>query len=137
MFHGDYTEYIRNMEIIEKELSDVIFKSALNVHKTLGPGLLESAYQKCLMLELVNKGLHVRKEVLIDINYMDSVIERAYKIDLLVEDKIVIECKAMDAIAPVHMAQLMTYLRLYEKKLGILINFNVMLLKDGYKRIVI
>jgi GxxExxY protein len=125
------------MDIVEKDLSDIIFKSALNVHKTLGPGLLESAYQKCLMLELVSKGLHVRKEVLIDINYMDFVIERAYKIDLLVEDKIVIECKAMDAIAPVHMAQLMTYLRLYEKKLGILINFNVMLLKDGYKRIVI
>jgi GxxExxY protein len=137
VFHGDYTEYIRNMEIIEKELSDVIFKSALYVHKTLGPGLLESAYQKCLILELINRGLIVLKEVQVNINYLDTIIENAYKIDLLVEDKIIIECKSIDALAPVHVAQLMTYLRLSEKKLGLLINFNVMLLKEGYKRIVL
>lgn len=125
------------MNIIEKDLSDIIFKAALKVHKTLGPGLLESAYQKCLLLELLNEGLLVRKEVQVDINYLDTVIENAYKIDLLVEDKIVIECKAVDAIAPVHMAQVMTYLRLSQKQLGILINFNVPLLKEGYKRIVL
>jgi GxxExxY protein len=125
------------MNIIEKDLSDIIFKAALKVHKALGPGLLESAYQKCLMLELLSEGLLVRKEVQVDINYLDTVIENAYKIDLLVEDKIIIECKAIDAIAPVHMAQVMTYLRLSEKQLGILINFNVPLLKEGYKRIVL
>ncbi len=89
------------------------------------------------MLELLSEGLLVRKEVQVDINYLDTVIENAYKIDLLVEDKIIIECKAIDAIAPVHMAQVMTYLRLSEKQLGILINFNVPLLKEGYKRIVL
>ncbi len=125
------------MNIVEKDLSDIIFKSALNVHKALGPGLLESAYQKCLMLELINQGVLVRKEVQVDINYLDTVIQNAYKIDLLVADKIIIECKAIDAIAPVHIAQVMTYLRLSEKRLGILINFNVPLLKEGYKRIVL
>jgi len=103
------------MKIIEKDLSDIIFKAALKVHKALGPGLLESAYQKCLMLELLSEGLLVRKEVQVDINYLDTVIENAYKIDLLIEDKIIIECKAIDAIAPVHTAQVMTYLRLSEK----------------------
>lgn len=124
------------MEIIEKELSDVIFKSALKVHKALGPGLLESAYHKCLMLELLNQGLKVNKEVPVSISFADSTIENAYKIDLLVEDNIIIECKSIDALARIHHAQLMTYLRLTGKKLGILINFNVTLLKDGYKRIV-
>jgi GxxExxY protein len=124
------------MEIIEKELSDIIFKSALKVHKALGPGLLESAYHKCLMLELLNQGLKVNKEVPVSISFADSIIENAYKIDLLVEDNIIIECKSIDALAPIHHAQLMTYLRLTDKKLGILINFNVTLLKDGYKRIV-
>jgi GxxExxY protein len=124
------------MEIIEKELSDIIFKSALKVHKALGPGLLESAYHKCLMLELLNQGLKVNKEVPVSISFADSTIENAYKIDLLVEDNIIIECKSIDALAPIHHAQLMTYLRLTDKKLGILINFNVTLLKDGYKRIV-
>lgn len=125
------------MNIIVKDLSDTIFKSALTVHKILGPGLLESAYQRCLMLELLNNGLSVQKEVLVDINYQDTLIPGAYKIDLLIEDKIIIECKSIEALAPVHLAQVMTYLRLYEKKLGILINFNVPLLKDGYKRIVL
>jgi GxxExxY protein len=124
------------MEIIEKELNDIIFKSALKVHKALGPGLLESAYHKCLMLELLNQGLKVNKEVPVSISFADSTIENAYKIDLLVEDNIIIECKSIDALAPIHHAQLMTYLRLTDKKLGILINFNVTLLKDGYKRIV-
>ena len=125
------------MNIVEKELSDIIFKSALNVHKTLGPGLLESAYQKCLMLELLKQRLNVNKEVPVSLIYGESIIDNAYKIDLLVEDKIIIECKSIEALAPIHHAQLMTYLKLTNKKLGILVNFNVTLLKDGYKRIVI
>ncbi len=125
------------MNIVEKELSDIIFKSALNVHKTLGPGLLESAYQKCLMLELLKQRLNVNKEVPVSLIYGESIIDNAYKIDLLVEDKIIIECKSIEALAPIHHAQLMTYLKLTNKKLSILVNFNVTLLKDGYKRIVI
>ena len=124
------------MEIVEKELSDKIFQSALKVHKLLGPGLLESAYQRCLHIELLDRGLFVQKEVAVDIQFNEATIPNAYKIDLLVENKIIIECKAVDILAPIHTAQLMTYLRLYDKKLGILVNFNVQLLKDGYKRVV-
>lgn len=124
------------MEIVEKELSDKIFQAALKVHKLLGPGLLESAYQRCLHIELLDRGLFVQKEVSVDIQFNGATIPNAYKIDLLVENKIIIECKAVDILAPIHTAQLMTYLRLYDKKLGILVNFNVQLLKDGYKRVV-
>jgi GxxExxY protein len=125
------------MEIVEKELSDKIFVAALKVHKYLGPGLLESTYQKCLQMELLSQGLQVAKEVQVDIIFENQTIKNAYKIDLLVDDKVIIECKSVAGILPVHNAQLMTYLKLSRKRLGILINFNVELLKNGYKRVVL
>jgi len=125
------------MEIIEKGLSDIIFKSALDVHRALGPGLLESAYHSCLYYELQEQGLSVGYEVPLPLVYKEVKLECGYRLDLVVNNKVVIEIKSVDALAPIHMAQMMTYLKLYKAKLGILINFNVELLKNGYKRIVL
>ena len=118
----------------ENEISKVIFDCALRVHKALGPGLLESAYEECLYYELKQAGLKVEKQKPLPLVYYDVKMEIGYRVDLLVEDKVVIENKAVDALNDIHLAQILTYLKLSGCKLGMLINFNVTLIKNGIKR---
>lgn len=122
--------------MIENELSNKIIGCAIEVHKMLGPGLLESAYQECLYYELIQAGLHVQKERPMPIVYKDVKLDHGYRIDLLVEDKVVIEIKTVEALNDVHTAQVLTYLRLGNYKLGLLLNFHVTILKNGIKRLI-
>jgi GxxExxY protein len=117
-------------------IGGIILDPAIAVHKELGPGLLESAYQISLKRELEIRGLFVRARVPVELVYKDEPLGKAYEIDLLVEDEIIIEIKSTEGISPIFTAQIITYLKLYDKKLGYLINFNSVLLKDGFKRIV-
>lgn len=120
----------------ENELSRIIIGSAIKVHSTLGPGLLESAYQECLYYELMKDGFNVQKEKALPLTYEGVQLDCGYRVDLLVENKVIIELKSVSALADIHIAQLITYLRLGDYKLGLLINFNESLLKHGIKRIV-
>ena len=120
----------------ENEISKLIIGKAIEVHKVLGPGLLESAYQECLYYELITEGLIVEKEKPMPIEYKEVRLDHGYRLDLLVENKVVIEVKTVDLIIDVHEAQILTYLKLGGYKLGLLINFNVSLLKNGIKRFV-
>jgi len=122
--------------MIENELSKKIIGCAIEVHKQLGPGLLESAYQECLSYELQNIGLKVKKEIPMPIVYKDVKLDHGYRIDLLVEDKVVIEIKSVEALNDVHTAQVLTYLKLGNYKLGLLLNFYVAILKNGIKRVI-
>ncbi len=110
--------------------------AAMMVHRTLGPGLLESVYEKCLMAELELRKVKVSNQVSLDIYYRGLLLPGGLRIDILVEDEIILELKASDAHLPVYEAQILAYLRLADKRLGFLINFNVPLLKDGFKRFV-
>ncbi len=116
------------------QVSGHIVDSAVKVHATLGPGLLESTYQACLAYELRKRGLHVREEVALPVLYDTQRLEIGYRIDLLVEDAVVVEIKSIDLIAPIHRAQLLSYLKLSGKQLGLLLNFNVVLMKHGIVR---
>lgn len=122
---------------IENELSNIIIGSAIEVHRNLGPGLLESEYKECLFFELINQGLNVRKEVPMPIVYKEMKLDHGYRMDLLVEERVVIETKTVEAITDVYMAQILTYLKLGGYKLGLLMNFNVYMMKDGIKRYVL
>lgn len=122
--------------MIENEISNKIIGCAIKVHTLLGPGLLESAYQACLYYELMKAGLEVRKEVPMPIVYEEVKLDHGYRIDLLVENRVVVEIKTVEAFTDVHSAQVLTYLRLGNYKLGLLINFHVSLLKQGIKRII-
>ena len=119
------------------QLSSQIIKAAINVHKELGPGLLESVYQSCMVIELRIMGMKVQSEVSLPIFYREQrVHEEGFRLDLLVEDTIILELKSVDKVQDVHKKQLLTYLRLANKPLGLLINFNETLLKDGITRII-
>ena len=119
------------------QLSSQIIKSAINVHKELGPGLLESVYQSCMIVELKDMNITVQAEVPLPIFYHgQKVSEEGFRLDLLVEDTVVVELKSMEKVKDLHKKQLLTYLRLAKKPLGLLINFNEVLLKDGITRIV-
>lgn len=120
----------------ENLIATKILDSAFEIHTSLGPGLLESAYQQCLYHDLLNNGLKVENELALPVKYKDLKIEQGYRIDLLVEDKVVIELKAIEAIEDRHLAQTLTYLKLGNYKLGLLINFNEKYLKTGIRRIV-
>jgi len=124
------------IEKTENELSNTIIGCAIEVHKQLGPGLLESAYQECLFYELVNKGLTVIKEKPMPIIYKDVKLDHGYRIDLLVNNKVVIEIKTVEVFTDVHTAQVLTYLKLGNYKLGLLLNFYVTTLKTGIKRVI-
>ena len=118
----------------ENEVGDAIIASAMKVHTALGPGLLESAYETCLLYELEKQGLPVRRQALIPIRYEDLTIDNGYRVDLLVADRVIVELKAVEAILPVHRGQLLSYLRLGGFKLGYLLNFHVARLRDGIVR---
>ena len=120
----------------ENEISRIIVGCALKVHKALGPGLLESAYEECLYYELQKAGLNVQKQKPLPLVYEDVRLEIGYRVDLLVEEKVIIEIKAVEALNDVHLAQILTYLKLSDCKLGLLINFNVSLIKNGIRRVV-
>ena len=119
---------------IENKLATEVIGAAIKVHKYLGPGLLESAYQECLYYELKKSGLSVKKEQKLPLLYEDVELDCGYKLDLLVDNKLIVEVKAVAEINNIHLAQILTYLKLSECKLGLLINFNVPLVKDGIKR---
>ena len=118
------------------EIGGIILDSAITVHKELGPGLLESAYQLALKRELELRGLKVRAKVPVELTYKGVSLGKAYEIDLLVEKEVIVENKSTEGIIPIFTFQVITYLKLSEKHLGYLINFNMPLLKDGFKRIV-
>jgi len=119
---------------IEAGAKDIV-DAAIKVHKALGPGLLESAYQQCLAYELRQRGRKVQTELIVPIVYENQKIDAGYRLDMLVEDLIIVENKTVDALMPIHMAQLLTYLKLKDCKLGFLLNWNVKLMKDGIKRV--
>lgn len=114
--------------------SGQVVDAAMKVHSLLGPGLLEGAYEKCLVYELQQRGLRIENQVTLPVVYDNVRIDCGYRLDLLVEDVVIVEVKAVAALAPVHEAQLLTYLKLSGRKVGLLINFNVPYLKDGIKR---
>jgi len=120
----------------ENEISKVVLNCAFKVHSQLGPGLLESAYQECLYYEINKSGLFVQKEVSLPLTYEEVQLEIGYRIDLLVEKKFIVEIKSVESLTDVHLAQVLTYLKLSEIKLGFLLNFNVARLKSGIKRII-
>jgi GxxExxY protein len=120
----------------ENEISNRIIGIAIDVHRSLGPGLLESAYKECLFYKLKKEDLFVEKEKPMPLIYEEVKLECGYRIDILVEGKVVIEIKSVEALNDVHFAQILTYMKLGDYKLGLLINFNVSLLKDGLKRVV-
>jgi GxxExxY protein len=120
----------------ENELGNAIIASAMKVHSAIGPGLLESAYETCLLYELEKQGLTVQRQVLIPIRYEELTIDNGYRLDLLVGERVVVELKAVEAILPVHRAQLLSYLRLGCFKLGYLLNFQVAHMRDGIARMV-
>ena len=122
--------------MIENELSNKVIGLAIEVHKALGPGLLESAYKECLFYKIQQEGLIVEKEKAMPLVFEDVRLECGYRMDLLVENKLVIEIKSVDALNDVHLAQTLTYMKLGNFKLGLLINFNVILLKYGLKRVI-
>jgi len=119
-----------------EEVARQIVDAAIKVHRALGPGLLESAYQKCLEYELRKRGLRVECEVLQPVIYEDVKIDAGYRIDMLVEDCVIIENKTVEKLLPIHQAQLLTYLKLRDCRLGFLLNWNVPLMKQGIKRMV-
>lgn len=120
----------------ENEIGTVIIASAIKVHSAVGAGLLESAYETCLLYELEKQGLAVQRQVLIPLRYEDLRIDNGYRVDLLVGNRVVVELKALETILPVHRAQLLSYLRLGGFKLGYLLNFNVARMRDGIVRLV-
>jgi len=120
----------------ENEIGKIIVDCAYKVHKELGPGLLESTYEECIKYELLNAGLKVEQQKALPVIYKNVKLECGYRIDLLIENKVVIENKSVEALNEVHLAQILTYLKLSGSKLGFLINFNVKLIKDGIRRVV-
>ncbi len=122
-----------NEEKVFKEVLDCAFK----VHTALGPGLLESAYEECLAYEIKKLGLLVEKQKPLPLVYEEVKLDAGYRLDLFVENKVIVEIKSVDALAEIHLAQILTYLKLSGCKLGLLVNFNVKHLKDGIKRVIL
>ena len=121
----------------ERDLTEKIIGAAIAVHSELGPGLLESTYEACLAFELVHQGLAVARQKALPVVYKDVKLDCGYRLDLLVEEKVVVELKAVANIEPVHTAQVLSYLKLSQCKVGLLINFNVKMLKNGIRRVVL
>jgi len=117
-------------------ITEDIIAAGIQVHRTLGPGLLESAYEACLVFELVERGLKVEQQKPLPVNYRGVRLDCGYRLDLFVEDMVIVEVKAVDRLTPIHQAQLLSYLKLSECRVGLLINFNVRVLRDGIRRVV-
>lgn len=123
------------MNSLSNELSGKVIGCAMEVHRSLGPGLLESAYEECLAYELIHSGLMVERQKALPLIYKEVRLEAGYRIDLMIERQLIVEVKAVDALNDVHVAQVLTYLKLSGCRLGLLMNFNVVLLKDGIRRL--
>lgn len=119
------------------KITEKIIGSAIEVHRNLGPGLLESAYEECLCYELHNNGLLFDRQRPVPVIYKEIKLDCGYRPDLIVENRVIVEIKSIDAIAPIHEAQILTYLRFANKKIGLLINFNVTILKNGLRRFIL
>lgn len=135
-YHNGRKGYTKDTKMNENELARIVLDKAMLIHRSLGPGLLESVYKECLFYELVQAGLYVEKERPLPLVYKDVIMECGYRLDLIVESKLVIEIKAVEDLADIHKAQTLTYLKLSGCRLALLINFNTVLLKDGIKRII-
>ena len=120
----------------ENILAKTIVGKSLEVHKELGPGLLESAYEECLSYELANSGLYIERQKALPIVYKEIKLEHGYRADIVVENKVIIEIKSVEALADIHIAQALTYLKFSKLRLALLLNFNVKLLKDGIRRLI-
>lgn len=120
-----------------EEITGGIIGACIEIHRSLGPGLLESAYEECLCYELSQRGLNFLRQVPLPVTYKEVKLDCGYRIDLLVEDEVVLELKAVESLLPIHEAQLLTYLKLLGKPVGLLINFHVPVLKGGIKRLVL
>jgi len=118
------------------DITEKIIGAAMAVHRELGPGLLESAYEACLAYEIARSGFSVERQKELPVIYRNVKLDCGYRIDLLVENKVIVEIKAIDKLAPIHTAQLLSYLKLSGCKVGLLINFNVKVLKDGIRRLI-
>ena len=124
-------------DLPENEISGKIIGAAIEVHKRLGPGLLESAYEECLCCEMKLRGIKFERQVALPLNYKGLHLDCGYRLDLLVEDKIILELKSIESLMPIHEAQLLTYMKLSGMKIGFLMNFNEKLFKSGLKRFVL
>ena len=124
------------ISMTENEIAKIVVNEAIHVHRFLGPGLLESAYQECLFYKLKEQGLNVEKQKPLPLVFEEVRLEIGYRVDLMIEDKFIVEIKSVNELNDVHLAQILTYLKLSECKLGLLINFNVSLLKKGIRRVV-
>ncbi len=137
----DYLYYVSQicnlMTLLHQELTSRILKCAYRVHSILGPGLLESAYEECLHYELENNGIIAIKQKPMPLIYEEKKLDLGYRIDLLIEGLVIVEIKSVEVLNPVHLAQLMTYMKLSNCRIGFLINFNVVSLKEGIKRVII
>ena len=122
--------------ITENQLSKIVFNCALKVHQNLGPGLLESAYEEFLFYELKKTGLDIQKQKALPLVYEEVKLDIGYRIDIIIENKLILEIKSVEALNEIHFAQLLTYLKLTNCKLGMLMNFNVALIKNGIRRVV-
>ncbi len=122
------------MVLIAEQITEQIIGAAIEVHRELGPGLLESAYEACLSHELVERGIAFKRQWPLPVAYKGQLIDCGYRIDLLVAEEVIVELKSVEVLSPVHEAQLLTYLRLSKKRVGLLINFNVKVLTNGIKR---
>ncbi|MDP1678334.1 MAG: GxxExxY protein [Bacteroidota bacterium] len=120
----------------ENELAKIVFDLGLKVHRVLGPGLLESSYEECLWYEINKQGLYVEKQKALPLVYEEVKLDIGYRIDLMIEKKLIVEIKAVDALNDIHLAQILTYLKLSNCKLGLLINFNTVLFKNGVRRVI-
>ena len=120
----------------ENEISKIVVEEAIYIHRSIGPGMLESVYVHCLAYRLVKRGLHVKMEVPVPLFFEDVKLACGYRADLVIENKVVNEVKSIEMIAPIHLAQTLTYLRFLNLKLGMVLNFNSLLMKDGIKRVV-
>jgi GxxExxY protein len=128
------TQRLRRIVMETNEITRKIIGCAIEVHKHLGPGLLESAYEECMMFELKDSGLNVRSQKPIPIIYKENKLDYGYRIDILVEDSVLIELKSVETLNPVHEAQILTYMKFAGIKTGLLINFNVKMLRNGLRR---
>ena len=127
---------VKFLTMTENELSNIVIGEAIKVHQQLGPGLLESVYEECLSYKLIKAGLPIQKQKPIPLVFEEVQLECCFQCDILVENKLIIEVKAVEALNDIHLAQVLTYLKLTNTKLGLLMNFNVVKLKEGIKRVV-
>ncbi len=126
-----------NVSVDDERIATQVVDAAFRVHMELGPGLLESAYEHCLAFEIASRGLHIQRQVPMPIKYREQQLDIGYRLDLVVDQKVVVEVKAVSELLPIHRAQLLTYLRLSKLPIGFLINFNERVIKSGVRRVVL